>query len=114
MLINMDIPWLDQLMAANVDLICHLSFIAVVVCQDSQQLADNYEGYTRVKYIHGTMFWSMCVHFPRSLATMLMLDWGITILTIFIMITILLLNNLRAQQIPMICDPITVQPNRAD
>ena len=60
---------MDQLMAANVDLICHLSFIAVVVCQDSQQLADNYEGYTRVKYIHGTMCRSMCVHFPRGLAT---------------------------------------------
>ena len=56
-------------MAANVDLICHLSFIAVVVCQESQQLVDNDEGYTRVKYIHGTMFWSICVHFPRGLAT---------------------------------------------
>ena len=43
------------------------SFKAVIYCQESQQLVDNYDGYA--KYIHGTMFWSICVHFPWGLTT---------------------------------------------
>ena len=65
-------------MAANVDLNCHLSFIAVVYWQESQQLVDGYEGYTRYKYKHGTMFWSICVHFPWGLTTTVHVNVGLS------------------------------------